>query len=270
MSPQTAPPPDAAASTTATDAPLLQTTSLTRTFRQGTNTVTALADVSLSVGRGEFVAVMGASGSGKSTLLHLIGGLTRPDSGSVHIDEVEITSLRDPQLTWCRRQKIGFVFQSFNLIPTLTTEQNILLPVLSGGKQGSLSVEALLDRVGLQDRRSHRPDALSGGEQQRVAIARALITDPALVLADEPTGSLDSATGQSICRLLKDLTTELGRTVVVVTHEPAVALWADRVVVLRDGRKLTEFETSGFADALALAAHYHEVTDGTSAAEESR
>lgn len=238
---------------------------LTKTFRQGSKDVTALADVSLSAERGEFLAIMGASGSGKSTLLNLIAGVTRPDSGRVLIDDVELTSLRDPKLTLLRRQKIGLVFQAFNLIPTLTAEDNVLLPVLAGGAQGPLSAAELLERVGLTNRRHHRPDALSGGEQQRVAIARALVSNPAILLADEPTGSLDSVTGQSICRLLKELQTDLQRTVVVVTHEPAIAMWADRVVVLKDGRQLTEFATRGFRDAQALAAHYQEIALSSSA-----
>ncbi|QDT81554.1 putative ABC transporter ATP-binding protein [Gimesia maris] len=231
---------------------------LTKCFAQGDKRVLALNGVSAEVNQSEFVAIMGASGSGKSTLLNLIAGITQPDQGRVLIDGTEITSLRDPALTRFRRRKIGLVFQSFNLIPTLTARDNILLPVLAGGEQGPLSVNELLERIGLQDRATHRPDALSGGEQQRIAIARALISDPALLLADEPTGSLDSVTSQTICRLMKELRDDLGRTVIVVTHEPDVAMWADRVIVLRDGQKLTEFETKQFPDAQALAAFYQE------------
>lgn len=240
----------------------LRTEQLTKSFHQGENSIAALSDFSLSVERSEFIAIMGASGSGKSTLLNLIAGLTRPDSGHVSVEGEELSNMRDPQLTYFRRRRIGLVFQAFNLIPTLTAEDNVLLPVLAGGTQGPLSAEQLLERVGLKDRTRHRPDALSGGEQQRVAIARALVSDPSILLADEPTGSLDSVTGQKICKLLKEIRSEIGRTVIVVTHEPAVALWADRVVVLKDGRKLTEFETDGFKDAQALATLYHEVLGG--------
>lgn len=230
---------------------------VTKSFKQGDNHVVALCDVSFSARAGEFVAIMGASGSGKSTLLHLIAGLTRPDSGQVFVGGVDLAALRDPKLTFFRRENIGLVFQSFNLIPTLTAEDNVLLPVLAGGKPGTLNVDELLRRVCLENRRHHRPDAMSGGEQQRVAIARALHSDAGVLLADEPTGSLDSVTGQKICSLLKELNTTLKRTVVVVTHEPAVARWADRVVVLKDGQTLTEFDTAGFPDAQALAVHYH-------------
>ncbi|MBI1348678.1 ATP-binding cassette domain-containing protein [bacterium] len=237
----------------------LEVRDLTKQFQQGATTVMALDGVSLSVSRGEFVAIMGASGSGKSTLLNLIAGMTRPDRGQVLIDGIDIAGLKEPQLTQTRRRKIGLVFQSFNLIPTLTACDNVLLPVLSGGEPGPWSAEELLERVGLKERRQHRPDALSGGEQQRVAIARALISNPAILLADEPTGSLDSVTGQTICRLLRDLRNDLQRTVIVVTHEPAVAMWADRVVVLSDGHKVAEFATSDFSDPQALAAHYQEI-----------
>lgn len=241
----------------------LSTTGLTKQFRQGTNTVTALSDFSMEVRPGEFIAIMGASGSGKSTLLNLIAGIAKPDSGQVFVDGEDMTAMRDPKLTRFRREKIGLVFQAFNLIPTLTAKDNVLLPVLAGGAQGPLSAEELLERVGLQQRRDHRPDALSGGEQQRVAIARSLISNPSILLADEPTGSLDSVTGQAICRLLKDLHSDGKRTVVVVTHEPEVAFWADRVVVLRDGRKLTEFATDQFEDARALAGHYRDAVSVT-------
>jgi putative ABC transport system ATP-binding protein len=237
----------------------LQIQNLSKSFLQGSNTVHALKDVSLSIGKAEFVAIMGASGSGKSTLLNLIAGMTSPDQGSVIIDAVDMTKLKDPALTKMRRRKIGLVFQSFNLIPTLTAQDNILLPVLAGGEQGPLSVDELLERVGLSKRRHHRPDALSGGEQQRVAIARALISNPSIILADEPTGSLDSVNGEIICKLLKDMQKNLEHTIVIVTHEPAVAKWADRIIFLRDGQLLTEFDTADFSTAQDLAAHYQEV-----------
>lgn len=243
---------------------------LAKRFRQGATTVEALRDVSLTVERGQFVAVMGASGSGKSTLLHVMAGLTRPDDGRILVDGDDLSAMSDRKLTLFRRRRIGLVFQAFNLIPTLSAQDNILLPVLADG-QGVQSVDGRLDsllaQLGLGERRRHRPDALSGGEQQRVAIARALITDPSIVLADEPTGSLDSVTGQSICRLLQQLCKEQGRTIVLVTHEPAVAVWAERIVVLKDGRILTEFATADFQDAHSLAAHYQDIVDTASTAE---
>jgi putative ABC transport system ATP-binding protein len=204
---------------------------------------------------------MGASGSGKSTLLHVMAGLATPDAGRVLIDGTDLSAMSDSQLTRFRRRKIGLVFQAFNLIPSLTAEDNISLPIVTGGnnKMDGRVVECLLDRLGLFARRRHRPDALSGGEQQRVAIARALVNDPALVLADEPTGSLDSISGQNICRLLRELSEEQQRTIVVVTHEPAVAVWAQRVVVMKDGCILTQFATADFHDAQSLAAHYQDI-----------
>lgn len=234
---------------------------VTKRFRQGESVVEALKDVSLTIDNGEFVAVMGASGSGKSTLLHVMAGLTWPDAGRVVIDNTDISSLGDAALTRFRRRRIGLVFQAFNLIPALTAEENISLPLLTEGTASVTDgrLELLLRRLGIDGRRHHRPDAMSGGEQQRVAIARALITDPALVLADEPTGSLDSVSGQNLCRLLRELCEEQRRTIVVVTHEPSVAVWAQRVVVMKDGNLLTEFETSEFGDAHSLAAHYQDV-----------
>jgi putative ABC transport system ATP-binding protein len=204
---------------------------------------------------------MGASGSGKSTLLHAIAGLTKPDEGQVLIAGTDLATLSDAKLTRFRRRKIGLVFQAFNLIPTLTAEENVALPLLTDGRSGQVGerMDPLLERLGLTPRRRHRPDAMSGGEQQRVAIARALITDPALVLADEPTGSLDSVTGQGICRLLKELCEEQKRTIVVVTHEPSVAVWAERVVVMKDGQVLTEFRAIDFPNAPALTAHYQQI-----------
>lgn len=177
--------------------------------------------------------------------------------------------MTDRRLTHFRRDRIGLIFQSFNLIPSLTAEENILLPMLVAGQAAAARqrLEGLLDRLGLAARRTHRPDALSGGEQQRVAIARALITEPAIVLADEPTGSLDSANGQTLCRVLRDLCEESGRTIVVVTHEPAVAAWAKRVVILKDGRNLTEFHNVAFRDAHTLAAQYQGILAAADTAE---
>ncbi len=237
--------------------------SATRRFRQGESVVEDLKEVSLRIEDGEFVAVMGASGSGKSTLLHVMAGLAAPDEGRVLIDGADLSSMSDGALTRFRRRKIGLVFQAFNLIPSLTADDNITLPILADGRNAQIGerVQRLLERLDLVSRRHHRPDALSGGEQQRVAIARALVNDPTLVLADEPTGSLDSISGQKICRLLRELCEEQHRTIVVVTHEPAVAVWAKRVVVMKDGRILTQFGTSDFKDAQTLAAHYQDVVN---------
>ncbi len=233
----------------------------TKRFRQGDSLVEAIKDVSLSIEDGEFVAIMGASGSGKSTLLHVMAGLTRPEEGRIVIDGTDLSALSDAKLTHFRRREIGLVFQAFNLIPTLTAEENITLPLLTEGREDLVGerLAPLLARLGLTSRRRHRPDALSGGEQQRVAIARSLIADPALVLADEPTGSLDSVSGQNICRLLRELSEEQRRTIVVVTHEPSVAIWAERIVVMKDGRILTDFQTADFKDAQSLAIHYQDV-----------
>ncbi len=250
----------------------LEVRRLTKRFHQGNVVVEALKNVSLTIRRGEFVAVMGASGSGKSTLLHVMAGLTRPDAGQILVDGQDLAAMSDYNLTLFRRRKIGLVFQAFNLIPTLSARDNVLLPLLADGRgataetlQGKLA--GLFTRLELDRRIRHRPDALSGGEQQRVAIARAIVGDPSIILADEPTGSLDSVTGQSICGLLQQLCKEQGRTIVVVTHEPAVAVWAQRIVVLKDGRVLTEFSTAQFHDVHALAAHYQDIVSVGSAKE---
>ncbi len=233
---------------------------VTKRFKQGDTWVEALREISLTIQQGEFLAVMGASGSGKSTLLHVLAGLTWPDEGHISIDGTDLSRLNDSQLTSFRRRRIGLVFQAFNLIPTLSAADNITLPLMVEGRRlPSAELENLARRLGIENRMHHRPDALSGGEQQRVAIARALVTDPALVLADEPTGSLDSVSGQNICRLLRELHEQEKRTIVVVTHEPTVAMWAERIVVLRDGRVLTEFATRDFSDAHSLAAHYQDI-----------
>jgi len=228
-------------------------------FRQGGRCVVALAEVALEVPRGQFLAVMGASGSGKSTLLHLMAGLSRPDSGRIIIDGTDITQLGDRKLTQFRRRHVGLVFQAFNLIPTLTAEENIRLPLMldRADTNHSERVENLLTTLGLAARRSHRPDALSGGEQQRVAIGRALVANPAVIFADEPTGNLDSGNSRGVCELLRDLCTVHGRTIVMVTHEPSVAAYAQEVAVLRDGRVIRRFPTDG-ADSEAVAVRYQE------------
>jgi putative ABC transport system ATP-binding protein len=239
---------------------------VSKQFRQGDRVVSALNGVSLQVEKGTFLAIMGASGSGKSTLLHLMAGLTRPDEGRVFIDGTELGAMNDRRLTLFRRRHVGLVFQAFNLIPTLTAEENVRLPLMLDSRDGQLAdakVNDLLLQLGLQDRRHHRPDALSGGEQQRVAIGRALITEPAVILADEPTGNLDSTNSHSVCELLRSLSLEHGRTIVMVTHEPSVAVYAQEVVVLRDGRIVTRFPNRHM-DSEALALSYQEALRGSS------
>jgi putative ABC transport system ATP-binding protein len=218
---------------------IVRAVGLTRRYRMGDTFVDALQDVDLAIARGEFVALVGPSGSGKSTVLNLIGGLDRPTSGEVWINGTELSSSDERTLTRHRRQHVGFVFQSFNLLPRLTAEENVALPLMFSGvpeKERLARAQALLRRVGLGPRLAHRPNQLSGGEQQRVAIARALVGQPALLLADEPTGNLDTATGAEIMGLLKELNQERGLTLLVVTHDAEVAAFADRVMRLRDGQ----------------------------------
>jgi putative ABC transport system ATP-binding protein len=229
-----------------------------KNFRQGDRIISALDNVSLQIEQGKFVAIMGASGSGKSTLLHLMAGLTPPDAGKILINGTDIGALNDRKLTLFRRRQIGLVFQAFNLIPTLSAEENIRLPLMLEGRNNSTKkVDELIEQLGLGDRRKHRPDALSGGEQQRVAIGRALISDPAVILADEPTGNLDSVSSRGVCELLQNLSRTHGKTIVMVTHEPSVAAYAQRVVVLKDGKLVQQFETNS-ATGEALAVKYQE------------
>ena len=222
-----------------TDTPAVRAENLHKSFVLGSNAVGALRGVDLAVARGEFVAVMGPSGCGKTTLLNLVGGIDVPSRGSVWVDGVEISRLGDDALTDLRRDRLGYVFQFYNLIPTLTARENVETPMQFRGKSRSERREraaALLARVGLSDRADHKPAELSGGEQQRVAIARALANDPAIVLLDEPTGDLDSATGKEILGLLEKLNREEKVTLMVATHDAAVAAVSSRVVKLRDGR----------------------------------
>ncbi|MDP8968658.1 MAG: ABC transporter ATP-binding protein, partial [Actinomycetota bacterium] len=203
---------------------------------EGEAAVDALAGVDLEFRAGQLVGIVGPSGSGKSTLMHCLAGLDRPTGGRVWIDGTELTSLGDSALTKLRRDKLGFVFQFFNLVPVLNAEENVALPLRIAGREPDREwLEALLETVGIADRRSHRPAELSGGQQQRVAIARSLITRPAVVFADEPTGNLDSTSSAHVLDLLRRSVDELGRTVIVVTHDPRVASYADRVVLLVDG-----------------------------------
>ena len=209
---------------------------VTRRYGQGATAVEALRGVSLDVNRGQLVAVMGPSGSGKSTLMHILAGLDKPTSGEVEIGGTRITELGDNALTRLRREHIGFVFQFFNLLPMLTAEENILLPLtIAGEKPERAWLEELLGKTGLDDRRTHRPSELSGGQQQRVAIARALVSRPTVVFADEPTGNLDSHTSEEILELLRHAVDEYGQTVVMVTHDPTAAALADRILFLADG-----------------------------------
>ncbi len=228
-------------------------------FRQGEADVDALAGISLDVDAGQFLAVMGASGSGKSTLLHLMAGLATADAGRVLVNGTDLATLSDKQLTLFRRRQIGLVFQSFNLIPTLTAEENVALPLmLEGRPQREIAgkVDALLANLGMSGRRKHRPDAMSGGEQQRVAIGRALVTDPAVILADEPTGNLDSANSRAVCELLRDLSVIQNKTIVMVTHEPTVAAYASEVAVLKDGKLVERFATEEARNGEGLALRY--------------
>ena len=209
---------------------------VTRRYGEGAAAVDALAGVSVEFERGRYSAIMGPSGSGKSTLMHILAGLDRPTSGSVQIDGVEITGLDDADLTKLRRDKLGFIFQFFNLIPVLTARENIVLPLSIAGREAEPAhLDQLVATVGLQDRLTHRPAELSGGQQQRVAVARALVSRPAVVFADEPTGNLDSKASEELLRMLRGSVDELGQTVVMVTHDPEAAAYADRLLVLRDG-----------------------------------
>jgi putative ABC transport system ATP-binding protein len=222
---------------------LLQSENLTKIYGTGETAITALDHVNMNVNAGEFVAVMGPSGCGKSTLLHLLGGLDRPSEGSVSIEGNFIADMKDDDLARLRRRKIGFVFQFFNLIPVLNALENASLPVtLDGVKPGEARKRALawLQRFGLGDRLNSRPDQLSGGQQQRVAVARALVAEPVLILADEPTGNLDTRSGDEIASLLRQVTKEYKRTVVMVTHDPRIAAYADRIIFLKDGKVVDE------------------------------
>lgn len=237
-------------------------------FQQGASDVHVLKGIDLTVGSGEFVAIMGASGSGKSTLLHAAAGLTDIDGGEIVVAGQDLAALSDSKLTDFRRRQIGIVFQAFNLIPVLTAEANIRLPLV-GSAAADGRVAALLQLMGLEQRRTHRPHALSGGEQQRVAIARALAGNPAILLLDEPTGSLDSVAGQELCKTLRHLCDDEGCTIVMVTHEAGVAMWADRVEALRDGRVVDRFDTDHCKDDMSLAHRYRQAVRADAARQEA-
>jgi putative ABC transport system ATP-binding protein len=217
------------------------TNSATKVYGSGDDAVYALRDVSVDFYEGQFTAIMGPSGSGKSTLMHCIAGLDELSSGSAIIDGTDLSTLKDKSLTELRREKIGFVFQSFNLVPTLTANENIRLPLMLGNNKGDEAwIQKVIDTVHLQDRLSHRPSELSGGQQQRVAVARALASQPRIIFADEPTGNLDSITGAEILTFMRKAVDDLGQTIVMVTHDPVAASYADRIIFLADGHIVNE------------------------------
>jgi putative ABC transport system ATP-binding protein len=228
-------------------------------YGKGDNLVRALDGVTIEFEAGRFTAIMGPSGSGKSTLMHCLAGLDYLSSGTVHIGGVQLASLNDKQLTELRRTKIGFVFQAYNLVPTLTAQENITLPLLLGGTKGDQAwIDQVIDTVGLRDRLKHRPSELSGGQQQRVAVARALASQPTIIFADEPTGNLDSHTGAEILGFMRRAVTELGQTIVMVTHDPVAASYADRVVFLADGRIVDEMAQPTAERVLDRMKHFGE------------
>jgi len=224
---------------------VLEANQVKKHYQMGEVTVNALAEVNLTVNPGEFVAIMGPSGSGKSTLLHLLGGLDGPSEGEITLAGQPLSKLNDNEITIVRRRKVGFIFQFYNLLPTLTAEENIGLPLMIDGQNldnHKERIEKLLTLVGLTDRKDHKPDQLSGGQQQRVAIARAFVNDPEIVLADEPTGNLDSKSGAAILELLRRTCDELSATIVMVTHDARAASYADRIIFLKDGAIVRELQ----------------------------
>ena len=257
MSDTVAVPAQMAATATAGEAssagPVVSATNLTRRYGEGDTAVDALRGVSLDVPKGQLTAVMGPSGSGKSTLMHILAGLDKPTSGEVAIDGTAISKLNDSDLTKLRRRHIGFIFQFFNLLPMLTAEENILLPLsIAGAKPDRPWVDELLDRIGLADRRTHRPAELSGGQQQRVAIGRALVSKPTIVFADEPTGNLDSTTSGEILELMRSSVDSYGQTTVMVTHDARAAAIADRILFLDDGLIVKELGRSDAHEVISV------------------
>ncbi len=232
---------------------LIDIRDITKVYQMGQEQVHALSGVTVGVDRGEYVAVMGPSGSGKSTLMHILAGLDRPTGGTVLVDGTEITTLDDAELTELRRDKLGFIFQFFNLLPVLTAEENLVLPLsIAGRKPDQAWLEQLIHTVGLEDRRTHRPSELSGGQQQRVAVARALVSKPAVVFADEPTGNLDSKASEDVLKLLRQAVDEFDQTVVMVTHDPEAATYADRLLTLRDGRIVSDAKPGTVDEVIEL------------------
>lgn len=220
--------------------PVIALDHLVKKYKQGTKVITAVDDATFSVEHGEFIVIIGPSGSGKSTLLQLVGGLDRPTSGKITINNVDTTRASEGKLTTMRRQNIGFIFQGFNLIPTLTATQNVQAAIARHTKKDAEKAYKMLELVGLGHRIHHLPSSLSGGEQQRVAIARALVNDPEIILADEPTGNLDSKTGEEIIRLLRSYNQKHGKTIILITHSEYVKKFADRVLIIRDGKVTKE------------------------------
>jgi putative ABC transport system ATP-binding protein len=240
---------------TAAETAVVSARDVTRRYGEGDAAVDALRGVTLDIVPGQFAAVMGPSGSGKSTLMHILAGLDKPTNGVVEIAGTDITNLSDSRLTLLRRHEVGFIFQFFNLLPMLTAEENILLPLRLAGESIDRSwADQIIDQVGLDDRRKHRPAELSGGQQQRVAIARALASRPTVLFADEPTGNLDSTTGGEILHLLREMVTTHGQTMVMVTHDANAAAMADRVLFLADGLIVRDQGRSGASDVLAAMA----------------
>ncbi|HEU5252809.1 MAG TPA: ABC transporter ATP-binding protein [Solirubrobacterales bacterium] len=233
--------------------PVVVATDLHRRYGEGDTAVHALDGVTTGFERDRFTAIMGPSGSGKSTLMHILAGLDKPTSGKVELDGVDITGLDDGELTQLRRDKLGFVFQFFNLLPVLTAEENLVLPLsIAGRKPDKAWVDQLVRTVGLEDRRTHRPAELSGGQQQRVAVARALVSKPAVVFADEPTGNLDSKASADVLQLLRQAVDEFGQTVVMVTHDPVAAAHADRLITLQDGKIVSDAAPGSADDVIEL------------------
>ncbi|WP_018143857.1 ABC transporter ATP-binding protein [Alloscardovia criceti] len=226
---------------------------VTKVYGRGDTRVRALKGIDLAINKGQFTSIMGPSGSGKSTLLHVIAGLDNPSKGSISVDGVDITKLKDKQLTELRRSRIGFIFQSFNLVPTLNVLDNILLPTqLSNTRVDRQWLDTVVDSLGLRERLTHRPSELSGGQQQRVAVARALVARPAIIVADEPTGNLDSKTSDEVLSILRQAVDDFGQTVIMVTHNPSVASVSDRVVVVSDGFIKADIESATPEQVVAL------------------
>lgn len=241
----------------------LNASGISKIYGRGDTAVAALDGLDLTVPEGQFTAVMGASGSGKSTLLHALAGLTGINQGTITIGEDDLLAMSERNRTRFRRKHMGIVFQAFNLVPVLTAAENVSLPLTLDGvapAQANEKALALLEEVGLSARAAHKPDQLSGGEQQRVALARGLVNDPTLILADEPTGNLDSRSRETVCELLAKLHQQHQRSLVVVTHEVEVACWAQRVVILRDGRVAADLQGGAIANAETLARHYRETS----------
>jgi len=233
---------------------ILQVSNLVKTYGKHNTTVTALGGVGFSVDKGEFVAVMGASGSGKSTLMHLIGGVDRPDSGRIVVDGQDILGMDESALAIFRRRNMGLIYQFYNLIPTLTAEENIMLPfLLDNRKPDPAKLRTILETIGLSNRARHLPGELSGGQQQRVSIGRALINDPAVILADEPTGNLDSKAGRNIIELLKLANRKFNQTLLVITHDENIALQADRIITLSDGAILNDERVNATSDETRIS-----------------